>query len=62
MPTFLAGAFKTLITKIVLSAFSQKFLEWAFFSCAESLVKSTKNTLDDEALAKLKEQYFEQNK
>ncbi|MGL5583486.1 MAG: hypothetical protein ACRDCE_21365 [Cetobacterium sp.] len=53
-------AFKSLITKLILSAASQSFVEWLFFKIAKVLVKMTKNTLDDEALERIEKEYFKQ--
>lgn len=46
---------KTLIA-MVMSCASEKFMQWAILDVAERIVKSTKNTTDDEWFAKIKSQ------
>lgn len=47
----------SVFTKFLLAAASEAMIEWAFFKLAESIAKSTKTAVDDEALLKIKEAY-----
>lgn len=45
-------------SKLLISLCSEKMVEWAFFKIADSVVKSTKTTQDDEWLDKIRDVYF----
>jgi hypothetical protein len=47
--------FKIAITTIFKSLLTEKFAQWLILYLADMLVKSTKNTMDDELLKKIKE-------
>ena len=48
------------LTRLMVTLASEQMIAWAFFKVAESVVKSTKTTKDDEWLEKVREVY--QNK
>lgn len=50
---------KSILTKLLISLTTQKFLEWLLFWVAEAIVKSTKNDKDDELLVELKKAYYD---
>lgn len=45
------------LTRILVTLASEQMIAWAFFKVAESVVKSTKTTKDDEWLEKVREVY-----
>ena len=49
-------------TKMLTAMASETVIKWALFYVAESIVKSTKTTHDDEFLAKIKKVYEENDK
>ena len=57
MITVLLAALKSILTRLLLAAVTEKMVEYLFFAAAEKLVKSTKTPLDDEFLVNLKEIY-----
>lgn len=59
LPSIAKGAL-TVLLKIITAAASEQLMKWLFFKIAEELVKRTDTLHDDEFLAKIKEQY-EQN-
>jgi hypothetical protein len=51
-------AIKSILTKLLISLTTQKFLEWLLFWIAGAIVESTKNDKDDELLIELKKAYY----
>lgn len=45
------------LTRLLVTLASEQMIAWAFFKVAESVVKSTKTTKDDEWLEKVREVY-----
>lgn len=45
------------LTRLLVTLASEQMIAWAFFKVAESAVKSTKTTKDDEWLEKVREVY-----
>lgn len=45
------------LTRLLVALASEQMIAWAFFKVAESVVKSTKTTKDDEWLEKVREVY-----
>lgn len=45
------------LTRLLVTLASEQMIAWAFFRVAESVVKSTKTTKDDEWLEKVREVY-----
>lgn len=45
------------LTRLLVTLASEQMIAWAFFKVAESVVKSTKTTKDDEFLIKIKDLY-----
>lgn len=45
------------LTRLLVALASEQMIAWAFFKVAESVVKSTKTTKDDEWLEKVLEVY-----
>ena len=45
------------LTRLLVTLASEQMIAWAFFRVAESVVKSTKTTKDDEWLKKVREVY-----
>lgn len=45
------------LTRLLVSLASEQMIAWAFFKVAESVVRSTKTTKDDEWLEKVREVY-----
>ena len=45
------------LTRLLVSLASEQMIAWAFFKVAESVVKSTRTTKDDEWLEKVREVY-----
>ena len=45
------------LTRLLVSLASEQMIAWAFFQVAESVVKSTRTTKDDEWLEKVREVY-----
>lgn len=45
------------LTRLLVSLASEQMIAWAFFKVAESVVKSTKTTKDDQWLEKVREVY-----
>lgn len=62
MITILLTALKSIITRLLLAAATEKMVEYLLFAAAEKLVKSTKNPLDDQFLAELKKAYDKPSK
>ena len=54
MPIFLINTIGTVLTKILVTAFSESMLKWTIFKVADAIVKSTKTPHDDEWLEQLK--------
>ena len=46
------------LTRLLVTLASEQMIAWAFFKVAESVVKSTKTTKDDEWLEKVREVYL----
>lgn len=59
MGSILLKALYTLAVKAFATMATATMLEWMLFKAAETYVKSTKTTLDDEWLAKFKEGFKE---
>ena len=57
MPIFLINTIGTVLTKILVTAFSESMLKWTIFKVADAIVKSTKTPHDDEWLEQLKKEY-----
>jgi hypothetical protein len=62
MGATIVAALKSVFMKLVIAFTTQKFLEWLLFWVAEAIVKSTKNTKDDQFLEELKKSYYEGGK
>lgn len=45
------------LTRLLVTLASEQMIAWAFFKVAESVVKSTRTTKDDEWLEKVREVY-----
>ena len=45
------------LTRLLVTLASEQMIAWAFFRVAESVVKSTKTTKDDQWLEKVREVY-----
>lgn len=45
------------LTRLLVALASEQMIAWAFFKVAESVVKSTKTTKDDEWLEKVRDVY-----
>lgn len=45
------------LTRLLVTLASEQMIAWAFFKVAESVVKSTKTTKDDQWLEKVREVY-----
>lgn len=45
------------LTRLLVALASEQMIAWAFFRVAESVVKSTKTTKDDQWLEKVREVY-----
>lgn len=57
MITLFMKGLTVFLTKLLTTVASEKMIEWAFFKIAESVVKSTTTTKDDEWYNKIEELY-----
>lgn len=57
MVQILLKALGSILMKLFAAAATEEVVEWLVFKAAETAVKSTKTTVDDEGLAKLKAAY-----
>lgn len=57
MITLFMKGLTVFLTRLLTTVASEKMIEWAFFKIAESVVKSTATTKDDEWYNKIEELY-----